>query len=177
MDKGQRILLDYFWSNGWKRQPTISEQDFAIAKAEGYMFEPAEQEISHAETLERICAAVRKIEPADAANAFFVQPFDAQVGIQIGAGQLLVCGGDRTARKTIYGFGKLVRDLRLASADRSERHEFHAVQIRRVQPHKRGFCVVRFGAVCRNAQSRADAARYGDIQTHIGVRGAVGRYG
>lgn len=70
MDKGQRILLDYFWSNGWQQQPTISEQDFAIAKAEGYMFEPAEQEISHAETLERICAAVRKIEPADAANAF-----------------------------------------------------------------------------------------------------------
>lgn len=73
MDKGLKILLDYYWdSNGWKDEDeqTLSAEDFAIAKSEGYMFDNAKRTISHAETLQRLSLVVKKIDPSSVANVF-----------------------------------------------------------------------------------------------------------
>lgn len=69
MDRGLKILLDTYWcSKGWKK-PLISDEDFEIAKNEGYMFDyPAP--VSHGETLDQIKEITSRISPADVANAF-----------------------------------------------------------------------------------------------------------
>lgn len=69
MDKGLKILYDTYWnSKGWKGG-TVSYEEFAEAKKEGYMFEYP-QSISHRETLERINVIIKKIDARDVANAF-----------------------------------------------------------------------------------------------------------
>ena len=66
-----KILLDYYWQSGcWKREQSISDEDLAIAKSEGYMFDMGDEKISHKETLQRLKSAVEKIDPKDVANAF-----------------------------------------------------------------------------------------------------------
>lgn len=40
MDKGLKILFDRYWTSaGWKDDYDTSEEDFAIVKSEGYMFD------------------------------------------------------------------------------------------------------------------------------------------
>lgn len=62
MDRGLKILLDTYWcSKGWKK-PLISDEDFEIAKNEGYMFDyPAP--VSHEETLDQIREITSRISP------------------------------------------------------------------------------------------------------------------
>lgn len=53
MKKGLEILLNTYWdSKGWK-DGTISEEDFEIAKEEGFMFDYP-QYISHDESLKKL---------------------------------------------------------------------------------------------------------------------------
>lgn len=69
MDRGKKILFKTFWcSSGWCSRPPLPEE-FALAREEGYMFDPAEY-LTHDETLQRLCDVLGKISPADVANAF-----------------------------------------------------------------------------------------------------------
>lgn len=69
MKKGLEILLNTYWdSKGWK-DGTISEEDFEIAKEEGFMFDYP-QYISHDESLKKLDSLLKKINPLDVANAF-----------------------------------------------------------------------------------------------------------
>ena len=69
MDKGKEILFSAYWNGGrWDyRKP--SEEDFALAKAEGYLFDPVEAP-SHQETLRLLRETVEKIHPEAVAKAF-----------------------------------------------------------------------------------------------------------
>ena len=64
MKKGLEILLNTYWdSKGWK-DGTISEEDFEIAKEEGFMFDYP-QYISHDESLKKLDSLLKKINPLE----------------------------------------------------------------------------------------------------------------
>lgn len=72
MKNGRDILFSAFWSpKGWKsdRERGVSDEDFAIAKEQGYMFDYPEV-ISHGEYMERLDDVLKRITPEDVANAF-----------------------------------------------------------------------------------------------------------
>lgn len=53
MQKGLAILLNAFWnSKGWKNG-TVSDDDFQIAKSQGYMFEYPHS-FNHIEAMQRV---------------------------------------------------------------------------------------------------------------------------
>ena len=69
MDEGLKTLLKTYWSsNGWI-SPRSVDEDFEIAKKEGYMFDYPEY-MSHEDTLKELKAVVDKISPEMVANAF-----------------------------------------------------------------------------------------------------------
>ena len=69
MDKGLKILYKMYWnSSGWTKEEATAE-DFAQAKAEGYLFDPSPI-LTHDETLSALRKALTKLSPADVANAF-----------------------------------------------------------------------------------------------------------
>ncbi|MCL2054989.1 MAG: hypothetical protein FWG90_11230 [Oscillospiraceae bacterium] len=68
MDKGLKILMNTFWDKGW-RNPTFTEEEFLIAKNEGYMFDKQEF-IPHDEDLRNAKETVDKVDKKDVANAF-----------------------------------------------------------------------------------------------------------
>lgn len=69
MDRGLKILLNTYWcSKGWKNGE-ISEEDYEIAKSEGYMF-PYPECISHEETLRRLREICTTITAKQVAEAF-----------------------------------------------------------------------------------------------------------
>lgn len=68
MKNGLDILLDTYWSKGWK-DGYISKEDFETAKKQGYMFDYPKS-ISHEETLKKAKEIVEIINPNDIANAF-----------------------------------------------------------------------------------------------------------
>jgi hypothetical protein len=69
MNNGRNILLKTYWSsNGWKNA-TISNEDFEIAKNEGFMFEYPNY-TTHDETINKLHQLLSKINPEDVANAF-----------------------------------------------------------------------------------------------------------
>lgn len=69
MDKGLKILLNTYWgSRGWKNGQ-ISEEDFVIAKEEGYMFDYPVV-ITHDEHLKKLREVLEQITPEEVANAF-----------------------------------------------------------------------------------------------------------
>ena len=69
MDKGLKILMNTFWgSKGWK-DGSISADDFAIAKNEGYMFDYPKY-MTHDEILNQAKSIADKIEKQDVTNAF-----------------------------------------------------------------------------------------------------------
>lgn len=66
---GLDVLLKTYWSStGWK-DGTISEEDFKMAKKEGYMFEYPKFE-KHDMVLKKIKEVLLKIDDTDVANAF-----------------------------------------------------------------------------------------------------------
>lgn len=69
MDKGKRILLKTFWNSDGYTYKDPTPEEFAIAVAEGYMFEET-RNLSHEETLSQLRQVVVQIDPADVANAF-----------------------------------------------------------------------------------------------------------
>ena len=69
MNNGRNILLKTYWSSkGWKNA-TISNEDFEIAKNEGFMFEYPNY-TTHDETINKLHQLLSKINPEDVANAF-----------------------------------------------------------------------------------------------------------
>ncbi|MFG0418458.1 hypothetical protein [Pseudomonas sp. zjy_8] len=70
MDKqAKNILFKTYWgSNGWLPAPKTDPQDFAYAKAQGLMFEPAS--IGHDQCLDEVLDMIMRIPPAKAARAF-----------------------------------------------------------------------------------------------------------
>ena len=72
MKDGKKILFDQFWGAGrWKDSTklNISEEDYEIAKQQGYMFDYPEV-ISHEEYLRRLKDIVKKISKESVVNAF-----------------------------------------------------------------------------------------------------------
>lgn len=64
-----KILTDMFWSSaGWKRDPTVSPEDFAYAKAKGLMFDPIA--LTHDEAVAAAIDAVRRTSQESIARAF-----------------------------------------------------------------------------------------------------------
>ena len=66
MDKGLKILLNAYKGIG---NPSWTEEEFELAKREGYMFDYPEY-MSHEDTLKELKAVIAKITPEMAANAF-----------------------------------------------------------------------------------------------------------
>lgn len=70
MDRGLKILMDTYWSaKGWKTEWVVSEEDFAIARQEGYMFDRPPDN-SHEQAMEQLAALLTKISAKDVADAF-----------------------------------------------------------------------------------------------------------
>lgn len=69
VNKGLKILKDFYRSRGDEQFTDEQAADFELAKAEGYMFDfPAQ--ITHDETMERLADALLKITPEAVGNAF-----------------------------------------------------------------------------------------------------------
>ena len=69
MKDGLKILFNTYWdSKGWK-DGTVSEDDFNLAKSQGYMFDYPKV-ISHDDTLKKLKKVVKQINPNDIVNAF-----------------------------------------------------------------------------------------------------------
>ena len=69
MDKGLKLLLATYWNEGIGGNNPPTEADYAQAKAEGYMFDPAPNR-SHDETLHDLRRITAQIAAEDVANAF-----------------------------------------------------------------------------------------------------------
>lgn len=69
MDKGKKILFKTFWNSSGYHYTEPTPEEFAIAVAEGYMFEETHN-LSHKETLSQLRQVVAQIDPKDVANAF-----------------------------------------------------------------------------------------------------------
>ena len=68
-DRARQILLDTFWeSGGWRHGPAVAPDEFDIAKAAGYMFDPGVS--THDDAVTRAINAAYLIEPRDVAHAF-----------------------------------------------------------------------------------------------------------
>ncbi len=69
MDKGLKLLYATYWNGNLWGHEAPTPDDFAQAKAEGYMFGPAPIR-SHDETLRDLRAVLEQISPEEVANAF-----------------------------------------------------------------------------------------------------------
>ena len=69
MDKGLKILYQMYWNSGGWTKEEPSAENFAKAKEEGYLFDPAPI-YTHDETLEKMRKVLTEISPEDVANAF-----------------------------------------------------------------------------------------------------------
>lgn len=69
MDRGKKILLKTFWNSKGYIYTDPTPEEFAIAVAEGYMFEETHN-LFHEETLAQLRQVVAQIDPVDVANAF-----------------------------------------------------------------------------------------------------------
>ena len=69
MDKGLELLFATYSNEGRWRHKAPTAEDYAQAKAEGYMFDPAPI-LTHDETLQALFNVLTKISPEDVANAF-----------------------------------------------------------------------------------------------------------
>jgi hypothetical protein len=68
-DRARQILIDAFWDSGsWRRGPAVAPDEFEIAKAAGYMFDPSVS--SHEEAVTKAINTADLIEPREVANAF-----------------------------------------------------------------------------------------------------------
>lgn len=68
-DRARQILLDAFWeSNSWRHGPAVAPDEFEIAKAAGYMFDPSVS--THEEAVTRAINVVDLIDARDVAHAF-----------------------------------------------------------------------------------------------------------
>lgn len=69
MEQGKKILINAYWSSkGWKKFD-LTDENFSIAKQQGYMFDYPEY-ISHKEFMIKLHNIVGMITPEQAANAF-----------------------------------------------------------------------------------------------------------
>lgn len=67
--RGLGILFDTFWtSKGWKAEPRTSEEDFALARDSGYMFDP--KSLDHDDVVKWLLASARRATREDIADAF-----------------------------------------------------------------------------------------------------------
>ena len=67
--KAKRILSSTYWeASGWKREKSVTLEDFAYAKAHGLMFDPVS--MSHDQCVEDVRALSLGIGPQKAARAF-----------------------------------------------------------------------------------------------------------
>lgn len=68
-DRARQILLDAFWeSSSWRTGPAVAPDEFEIAKAAGYMFDPSVS--THEEAVTRAINVVDLIDLRDVAHAF-----------------------------------------------------------------------------------------------------------
>ena len=68
-DRARQILLDTFWeSGGWRHGPAVAPDEFDIAKAAGFMFDPGIS--SHDDAVTRAINVAELIDPHDVAHAF-----------------------------------------------------------------------------------------------------------
>ena len=68
MDEGLKTLLALYKGMPWERV-SVSEEEIALAKEQGYLFDYPEYE-THSDTLNRIRPILAQIDPKDIANAF-----------------------------------------------------------------------------------------------------------
>lgn len=69
MDQGRKILLKTFGNDTFAAYKEPTAEEFAIAVAEGYMFEETNP-LTHRETLLALRKVVQQVSPVDVANAF-----------------------------------------------------------------------------------------------------------
>ena len=70
MADGLKILFNTYWdSKSWK-DGTVSEENFNLAKSQGYMFDYP-YVMPHDDTLKKLKNIVKQVNPSDVANASF----------------------------------------------------------------------------------------------------------
>ena len=68
-ERARKILLDAYWTpSGRRSEQTVSQADFAVAKAAGYMFEP--EWVGHDLLVERARANASDLLPKEVGDAF-----------------------------------------------------------------------------------------------------------
>ena len=68
-DRARQILLDAFWDGGsWRRGPAVAPDEFEIAKAAGFMFDPSVS--THEKAVTKAINTAELIDPRDIAHAF-----------------------------------------------------------------------------------------------------------
>ena len=60
-ERGLKILYNAYWGNGGWRSGDVSQEDYQIAKKEGYMFDYPKP-VSHEEVLEKLRILIRQID-------------------------------------------------------------------------------------------------------------------
>lgn len=84
-----KILMNTYWSAaGWRREPSVSPDDFAYAKTHRVMFDPTR--ISHNEAVDAAIEAVARINQTDVVRAFVSSLGSRRLDLRSGLGSYAV---------------------------------------------------------------------------------------
>ena len=84
-----KILMNTYWSAaGWRREPSVSPDDFAYAKSHNVMFDPTR--ISHNEAMNAALEAVASTSQTDVVRAFVSSLGSRRLDIRSGLGSYAV---------------------------------------------------------------------------------------
>jgi hypothetical protein len=84
-----KILMDTYWSAaGWRREHSVSSDDFAYAKSHHVMFDPTR--ISHSEAIDSAFKAVASINQNDVVRAFISSLGSRRLDLRSGLGSYAV---------------------------------------------------------------------------------------
>ena len=67
-EKALQILIDTYWSKGWKRDKTIDSADFEYARQAGYMFDPVT--VAHDDIVARLLTIRNRVSVEQVTDAF-----------------------------------------------------------------------------------------------------------
>ncbi|MEO8375873.1 MAG: hypothetical protein ABI471_11650 [Sphingomonas bacterium] len=88
-ERAAKILMNTYWSAaGWRREPTISPEDFAYAKSRHVMFDP--DNFSHDGAVDAVLQEVAATSQADVASAFLASLGSRRLDLRSGLGTYAV---------------------------------------------------------------------------------------
>ena len=179
-----KILTSMFWSpTGWKRDPTVSSEDFAFAKAKGVMFDPVV--FSHDEAVVAAMEAMSRTSRSEIAQAFVSSLGSRRLDLRSALGSYAVGRHMGSHVKTISrggpsctycgGYDQADADPNILNFERLKwggvRHDNPQyiafdlgifASLERVMPSMEDYAILR--AVFEMVKSLPPAARLGDLE-------------